>query len=114
MITIKSNNIFAVDIGGSKQICGIVTANGEILDTHRVDFEKISTLDDVLKAIKEGFEKLDTKNIEYCGVTVPGLCDAKGGNWLYSPFSGIENVPIAQMINKITGLTVYARLLHFL
>ena len=29
MITIKSNNIFAVDIGGSKLICGFVTA-GEI------------------------------------------------------------------------------------
>lgn len=108
MITIKSNNIFAVDIGGSKLICGIVTNKGEILDTYRVDFKKISTLDDVSKAIKEGFKRLDTKDLKYCGVTVPGLCDAKSGSWLYSPFSGIENVPIAQMINEITGLTVYA------
>lgn len=108
MITIKSNNIFAVDIGGSKLICGIVTNTGEVLDTHRVDFKKISTLDDVLKAIKEGFDKLDTKDIEYCGVTIPGLCDAEKGNWLYSPFSGIENVPITKMINEITELTVFA------
>ncbi len=33
---------------------------------------------------------------ECCGISVPGLADAKNGKWLYAPFSGISDFSIAE------------------
>ena len=102
-----ADNIFAVDIGGSKLICGALTKNGEILETYRVDFEKGYTLEALLEHIKKGYEQLKGYGFFASGAAIPGLCDPRSGKWLYSPFSGIADVPIVQKISEITGLTVY-------
>lgn len=103
-----SEKIFAVDIGGSKLVCGILEPNGKIIDTYRVEYPKSYTLDTIISYIKEGFEKLKHHSPSDCGVTVPGLCDVKKGMWLYSPFSGIGDVAITQIISEITTLPTYA------
>lgn len=100
------NNIFAVDIGGSKLICGILTPQGEILDTYRAEYEQGHTLETVLGLIREGFERLKDYKCSYCGVAIPGLCNADDGTWIYSPFSGISDVPIVQILADMTGLPV--------
>ena len=100
--------IFAVDIGGSKLICAVLLQNGEILDTYRIDYPKNYTLDDIVGYIRDGFLKLKDYGCEYCGVAIPGLCDAEKGVWLYSPFSGIGNVAITQIISEMTGLPTFA------
>lgn len=100
-------NIFAVDIGGSKLICGVLTGSGEILDTYRVEYPKDYSLQTVIDLIKEGYERLKKYPLSYCGVAIPGLSDPDKGVWLYSPFSGIENVPIAEIVSEITSLKTF-------
>lgn len=101
------DNILAIDIGGSKVICGIVSPEGEILDTCRTDFKGKSTLEDVIASIENGIKALKNYNYAYCGVAIPGLCDNVSGEWLYSPFSGIGNVPITKILHEMTGVPVY-------
>ena len=101
-------NIFCVDIGGSKLICGALNTNGEILDSYRAEYPKDYTIDTILNFIREGFEKLSNYDYFACGVAVPGLCDYTTGEWLYSPFSGIENIPITKQISEITNLPTFA------
>jgi glucokinase len=102
-----SNNIFAVDIGGSKLICGVLNTDGEILDTYRVDYLKDYTLQTVIDGIEEGYKNLKQYDCSYCGIAVPGLCDPDNGLWLYSPFSGIENIEICKIVSKITNLKTF-------
>ena len=97
-------NIFCVDIGGSKLICGVITRRGEILGTYRADYPKDYTFDTIVGFIKEGFGKLSHFGPASCGVAVPGLCDYEKGIWLYSPFSGLSDIPINRIISDITSL----------
>lgn len=101
-------NIFAVDIGGSKIICGVLTPTGEILNMWRADYAPGYTVDTLYALIKQGFDALDDGSCCACGVAIPGLCDANSGTWLYSPFSGIENIPITDTLQRMTGLPTYA------
>lgn len=108
MYTGMGKNIFAVDIGGSKLICGILTPEGKILECCREDYTQGYTLGHILKGIRAGYEKLKHDSCGCCGIAVPGLCDADSGTWLYSPFSGISDVAIGQILQEITGLPAYA------
>lgn len=100
--------IFGVDIGGSKLICGILTPEGEILQTWRADYAPGYSADTLFDLIRRGFEKLNGNTCTVCGVAVPGLCDAGRGIWQYSPFSGISNIPVTEILHKMTGLPTYA------
>lgn len=97
-------NIFCVDIGGSKLICGVLTKHGEIIKTFRVDYPKNYTLDTIIEFIKQGYKKLKHYSCSACGVAVPGLCDIKNGLWRYSPFSGLSDIPIKNIVKEITSL----------
>ena len=97
-------NIFCVDIGGSKLVCGVLTPQGDIIDTYRADYPKGYTLDTILGFIREGYSALKQHDFDACGIAVPGLCDCEKGVWLYSPFSGLSNIPINQIISDMTGL----------
>lgn len=101
-------NIFCVDIGGSKLICGALNLDGEILETYRVDYPKDYTIDIILNYIKDGYEKLKHHGFYACGIAVPGLCDYTTGKWLYSPFSGLGDIPITQIVSDITSLPTVA------
>lgn len=100
-------NIFCVDIGGSKLICGILSASGEILDTYRAEYAPGYTPEMLFGLIREGFVRLGGDSCGECGVAIPGLCDAENGIWLYSPFSGISDIPVADILHKMTGLPIF-------
>ena len=104
----KMKNIFCVDIGGSKLICGALTVTGEIIDVFRAEYPKKYNVDTIINLIHEGYQKLKHHNFFACGVAVPGLCDYQKGNWLYSPFSGIGDIPIAKIISNMTDLPTVA------
>ncbi len=89
-------------------ICGALTPKGEILDTYRVDYPKNYTIKTILEAIIDGYQKLARYEYCVCGAAVPGLCDYKAGKWLYSPFSGLSDIPIAEHIRNITKLPTFA------
>lgn len=101
-------NIFCVDIGGSKLICGALSGSGEILDTFRAEYPKDYTIDTIIDLIYKGYQKLKHYSFCACGIAVPGLCDYKSGKWLYSPFSGIGDIPIVEIVGQMTGLPTYA------
>lgn len=101
-------NIFCVDIGGSKLICGALNLDGEILETYRVDYPKDYAINTILNYIKDGYQKLKHHGLYACGIAVPGLCDYTTGKWLYSPFSGLGDIPITQIISEITSLHTVA------
>lgn len=103
-----SKNIFCVDIGGSKLICGALSSSGEIIDTFRAEYPKNYTIQTIVDLIREGYQKLKSYDFYACGVAVPGLCDYKSGTWLYSPFSGLGDIPIVEIISEMTGLPTYA------
>ena len=101
-------NIFCVDIGGSKLICGALTVNGEILDSYRAEYPKEYNVETILNYIRKGFNQLSGYEYFACGVAVPGLCDYTTGEWLYSPFSGLGNIAITKQISEITNLPTFA------
>ena len=103
----NNENIFCVDIGGSKLVCGALTREGEILDTVRYDYPANYDLDMLIGFIREAYAKLSSYPFEYCGAAIPGLCDPERGLWLYSSFSGLADIPIANILTEMTGLTTY-------
>lgn len=100
-------NLFSVDIGGSKLICGALTRTGEILESVRFDYAPGYTVEMLTDMIREGYLRLSAYEFDACGAAIPGLCDPKAGTWIYSPFSGIGDVPVAQILHGITGLPVF-------
>ena len=98
------NNIFCVDIGGSKLICGVLNTQGEIIKTVRADYPREYDLNTIVDLIKQGYDELKEYSCTACAVAVPGLCDSKNGVWSYSPFSGLSDIPINDIVSKITAL----------
>ena len=99
--------VLCFDIGGSKLLCGVVDAEGRVLETRRAALPAKYDFDfliDELCRLTEGFEKYSP---DRCGVTVPGLCDPDRGLWVYAPFSGLSDLPIATRLGERTGLPVY-------
>lgn len=103
-----SKNIFCVDIGGSKLICGAVTTDGKVLESIRTEYPENYGVATIRNLICDGYERLKHFGFSTCGVAVPGLCDCTTGKWLYSPFSGLGDIPIIQIISDITKLPTFA------
>ena len=101
-------NILAIDIGGSKISAGITDAGGKILDLKKESLQKGTNADSLLAAIKGCCDKLAADHsFDRVGVTIPGLADPKTGMWVYAPFSGIKNFPIAEKIKAVYKKPVY-------
>lgn len=99
--------VLCFDIGGSKLLAGVVDEEGRVLDRRRASLPEKYDFDyliDELCRLAEGFEKYSP---ELCGVTVPGLCDPASGVWVYAPFSGLSDLPIAARLGERFGLPVY-------
>ena len=107
------NNILGIDIGGSKIAVGIIDSNGNVLCSEKEQLPAGTNADLLLDVIKSKCDiisekyNLDFDEIEKIGITIPGLADTKNGVWVYAPFSGISNFPIAEKINKIFKKKVY-------
>ncbi len=103
--------IFACDIGGSKLLCGLVTPEGQILDTESTPLSLDITTDRIEEYILSFYTVLTQRNPEaepyICGMTIPGLADADAGIWVYACFSGISNYPIADRMSKKLNMPVY-------
>ena len=105
----QKTSIFAVDIGGSKLICGILLRDGTLVQSHRTTYPSGYSVDDLFALIENEFYSLGAdRSCGVCAATVPGLCDTTTGEWLYSPFSGFSNIPITKRLTEITGLPAYA------
>ncbi|MCL1920811.1 MAG: ROK family protein [Kiritimatiellaeota bacterium] len=113
----QSRHALAVDIGGSKVLCGIVAEDGTVLRAHGEPLDCAKGLDGLTGAIRRCAEAVishtppaspqqsnpvnPVKKIDAVGATIPGLADAKRGLWVYAPFSGLSDIPIAQMLAEM-------------
>lgn len=102
--------VFACDIGGSKLLCGLVTREGDILDSEKTPlFPDITTkvLEEHIECLYQELRKRNP-NVEVvsCGMTIPGLADSKNGIWEYACFSGISDYSIAESMQKRLGIPV--------
>jgi len=103
-------NILAIDIGGSKIAAGIVDGGGNVLFSVKENLPEGTNADSLLSVIKNKCDEIAGKinfDFDKIGVTIPGLADAKNGIWVYAPFSGIKNFPIAEKIKAIYKKRVY-------
>lgn len=95
------NNILALDIGGSKLLCGIVSEDGKLLAETKKDFPCGYTLDELKRALTELASPLITSFAPVsAGATIPGLCDPSRGLWVYAPKSGIKDFDIRSFVSE--------------
>lgn len=102
-------NILALDLGGSKFIVGIVNEAGEILAKERYEWTELTAegmMQDILAAVKS-FRQSHVDHCDAAGVTIPGLADPEQGIWIEASFSGIRQLPIADLLEKEWNLSVY-------
>ena len=99
--------ILAVDIGGSKLLTALasVAAGGHVSFSGRVRreldrrFGKAEILDAAFRACDETLRAADG-GFDAVGITIPGLADPETGTWLYAPFSGIRDFPVAEEFRR--------------
>lgn len=102
-----SENVLAIDIGGSKIITAIVDGTGCLVDSVKVVLPK--TYDEKLltEIILKSIGPLKKHKPVAVGVAIPGLANAEKGTWEYAPFSGVSDFPIVDIITKSTGLKCF-------
>lgn len=98
--------IFAVDLGGSKVLTGLVERSGRFFEVERfVPGE--GGIDLILEEIESRYHALKASfPLDGCGVTVPGLADPVTGIWKHASFSGVGNLPLRDLLEKRLGLPV--------
>lgn len=100
-------HVLAVDIGGSKLVCGVVADDGTVLRTAGEPLCKEDGLEGLLLAIERcGQAVMGRETLCTVGATIPGLADAVNGLWVYAPFSGLANIPIAALLQERFQLPV--------
>jgi glucokinase len=104
-------NILAIDIGGSQFQTALATVSGaELLFTSssRRTLAPDCTKEILFAMLEESIaQSAPTGNYERIGITIPGLADSAAGIWVYTCFSGIRNVPIAEILSKKYGKPVF-------
>ncbi|MCL1909805.1 MAG: ROK family protein [Kiritimatiellaeota bacterium] len=91
--------VLAIDIGGSKVSCGVVDNNGAILRSHTEPRAKDDGVAGMMSTIRFCAScVLGVEPVEAVGATIPALADAQRGLWLYAPFSGMSDIPIADLL----------------
>ena len=101
-------NILGIDIGGSKIAMGIIDDSGNVLCSEKDSLPSVINADLLTGIIKTMCDRMSEKyNFDKIGITIPGLADTKNGIWVYAPFSGISNFPIADIIGAIYKKPVY-------
>jgi glucokinase len=99
--------VLAVDIGGSKVLCGVVGADGQVLRAQGEPLRADGGLGGLMDAIRRcAGAALDGQRVGAVGATIPGLADAARGLWVYAPFSGLADIPIARMLADLFRVPV--------
>ena len=100
--------ILSVDIGGSKLLVGIVDGQtGTVMAKEKYVFGKTYTQKELFDAVFrlcDGMMQYDPGAI---GVSIPGLADADKGMWVYAPFSGLKDIPVARIFQNRYSLPVF-------
>jgi glucokinase len=109
VISLKQNDcVLALDIGGSKIMCGAVTADGEIRRAVKTALPSKYGVGELSAAIFSLTEDIASEfRCAACGVAIPGLADAGSGTWVYAPYSGISDFKIARVLSGRLSMPVF-------
>ena len=103
--------ILALDIGGSKFVLGIVSPEGEIITSKQYPIPQGTDMDGQLALFRKARDGLKLyygeSDVSGLGAAIPAMCDARNGLWLHAPFSGINNIPIRDLLADIFKLDTY-------
>ena len=103
--------VFAVDIGGSKLMCGLVDRDGNVIKAEKCQLAKDITVEVIENIVCDMYSSLVSTEIGCtvlaAGVNIPGLADPQNGMWVYACFSGISNYPIAESLGKKLNLPIF-------
>lgn len=106
----KKEAVLGIDIGGSKLVVGLVGTDGTVLARQKASWDKLDA-DSVIRTVVEVSDALlqnaQGVRVGAIGVNIPGLADAEAGLWLEACFSGIRNIPIAEILKRRFGLPVF-------
>ena len=91
-------------------MCAIINEDGTILSRDYKTSPSKPSIKKIIKIIEESVEfitkDLDTP-FDAIGVAIPGLADTKKGEWVYSPFSGLHNIFISDILRDIYKKPVF-------
>ena len=104
---LRNRAVLARDLGGSKFIAGLVSADGNLIDS-RFDRWTVHSEEGILEQLLTAASQLIDANPRppplAVGATVPGLTDSVGGIWLDSVFLGIRDFPFADRLSRALSI----------
>ena len=117
-----NEQILALDLGGSKMLSALVAVTVDSNGNRKTDLSGIAkrplskdsgkegVWNAILSAVDETFEltKASWNTVSRIGATIPGVADPKRGFWVYAPFSGISDFPIAEELQDKYDRPVFA------
>lgn len=110
----KRNNdkaVLSIDIGGSKLMVGIVDSTGKVLSRKKVllkpDIKESLVFETIIRLSHNLINEFENTGIDCAGVAIPGLADPDKGIWIYSPFSGLRNIKIGDILSNQLHLPVF-------
>ena len=92
-----------VDIGGTKIAVGVVSADGELVDSKRKS-TPVRDPDAVLEVIVELVSAFDDHDVEAVGIGVAGLVDATRSRVIFAPNLGWVEEPLRMQVERAVGL----------
>ncbi len=92
-----------VDIGGTKIAVGIVSPDGELVDSARKS-TPVRDPDAVQEVIVELLDGFDGYEIEAVGIGVAGLVDSTRSRVIFAPNLGWVEEPLRQQVERAVGL----------
>jgi glucokinase len=104
--------ILGIDLGGTKILGGVVTADGKILarakKKTRVDRGPQQILDRIAEVAREAAEAANLKlsDLRGLGIGAPGQIDFRTGRIIYAPNLGWRDVPLRDHLSDALGLPV--------
>ena len=105
----KKRYALAFDIGGSKLVSGIVDSGGAVAATEYYYWSSLTEAEVLGAVIRSGQKLLSAFGgpVECVGAAIPGLADPETGVWIESCFSGIRDIPVADILKKEFKTGVY-------
>lgn len=92
-----------VDIGGTKIAVGVVSRDGELVDSKRKS-TPVRDPDAVLEVIVELVQAFEEYDIEAVGIGVAGLVDASRSRVIFAPNLGWVEEPLRMQVERAVGL----------
>lgn len=111
----KTNDlVVGVDLGGTKILAAVVTADGKILGQAKRKTKPETGIESVIERIVKtvddalGSAKVARTDVRAVGIGAPGPIDPDTGTVLMAPnLNGWENVPLAKTLSEQLGVPVF-------